>query len=116
MPGLLKVVDDPAKALTLLRTALDDPANQSGLPLSMIASFAAYYGDDALALTALHRAFVELRGLSLVEIWSPVFKRLRRDPRFKDIVRGVGLADHWRKTGRWGDFARPVGEDDFELL
>ena len=32
------------------------------------------------------------------------------------VVRGVGLADHWRKTGRWGDFARPLGEDDFEML
>ncbi|HVN02073.1 MAG TPA: TIR domain-containing protein [Caulobacteraceae bacterium] len=115
MPGLLKVVGDPAKALAVVRTAIDDPANQ-GLTLSMIASFAAYYGDDALALTALNRAFVERRNLGMVEIWSPVFKRLRQDPRFKDIVRGVGLADHWRRTGNWGDFARPVGEDDFELL
>jgi len=115
LPGLLKVVGDPAKALAVVRTAIDDPANQ-GLTLSMIASFAAYYGDDALALTALNRSFVERRNLGLVEIWSPVFKRLRRDPRFKDIVRGVGLADHWRRTGNWGDFARPVGEDDFELL
>jgi hypothetical protein len=48
------------------------------------------------------------------EIWSPVFVGPRRDPRFKDIVRDIGLYDHWRRTGKWGDFARPLGNDDFE--
>ena len=48
-----------------------------------------------------------------VEMWSD---RLRADPRFKDIVRDIGLADHWRKSGKWGDFARPLGNDDFEII
>jgi TolB-like protein len=116
MPGLLKAIDAPDKGLAIAHAAFDDPARQAPLGLSMIATWAAYFGDDALALAVLKRAFVELRGFGLAEIWSPVFARLRHDPRFKEIVRGVGLADHWRKTGRWGDFARPSGEDDFELL
>ena len=115
LPGLLKVIDEPDKALAIVRAAFDDPACQDSAPLAAIASWATYYGDDALALGALKRAFVDMRGQTLPDIWNPVFARLRRDPGFKEIVRGVGLADHWRKTGRWGDFARPVGENDFEL-
>jgi hypothetical protein len=33
----------------------------------------------------------------------------------KQLVRDLGLHDYWRKSGRWGDFARPVGNDDFEI-
>jgi hypothetical protein len=29
-------------------------------------------------------------------------------------VRELGLVDYWRASGKWGDFARPVGTDDFE--
>jgi tetratricopeptide (TPR) repeat protein len=116
LPEVVKAIGEPDKALETLRRAFEDAANQDGLRLGVIASCAAYLGDDAFALAALRRAFVDLRSFGLTEIWSPIFARLRRDPGFKDIVREVGLAGHWRRTGRWGDFARPVGEDDFEFL
>jgi hypothetical protein len=29
-------------------------------------------------------------------------------------VRELGLADYWRASGNWSDFARPLGTDDFE--
>jgi len=38
----------------------------------------------------------------------------RADPRFKALMREGGLADFWRKSGKWPDFCGPVGEDDFE--
>jgi hypothetical protein len=25
-----------------------------------------------------------------------------------------GIVDYWRQSGRWRDFCRPVGADDFE--
>ena len=115
-PDLIKVLDDPGAALRVIRAAFDDPACQDGGRLSAIAHWAVYYGDKDLALRAFRRAFVEMRSIVLIEVWQPLFAEVRRDPRFKDILREVGLVDHWRATGRWGDFARPVGDDDFEVI
>ena len=42
----------------------------------------------------------------------PVY--LRTDPRFKVIVRDLGLVDYWRASDKWGDFCKPSGKDDFE--
>ncbi len=49
-------------------------------------------------------------------LWLPMFRAIRQDSRFKDIVRDKGLSDFWRASGKWGDFARPVGDDDFEII
>jgi len=116
-PQLLQVIDRPDEALAIVRAAFDHPGCQDGGRMGAIAHWAVYYGDDDCALNALRRGYVELSGsLTVAEIWSPAFAELRRDPRFKDIVRDLGLAEHWRKTGKWGDFARPVGNDDFEVF
>ena len=114
-PQLLKVLDEPEEALKIIRAALDEPDYQDGARMGAIAHWAEHYGDRDLAFKALRRGFVEMHGLTVIEIWCPVFSELRRDPRFKDLVRDIGLVDHWRKTGNWGDHARPVGKDDFEV-
>jgi hypothetical protein len=36
------------------------------------------------------------------------------DPRFKELMREVGLPDFWRQSGNWPDFCAPVAKDDFE--
>jgi len=46
-------------------------------------------------------------------IWLPVFKSLRKEPRFLDLIRAMKLPDYWRVAG-WGDFCRPKEADDFE--
>jgi TolB-like protein len=116
LPELVKIFGEPDKALTILRAAFDDPAYQDGARMGAIAHWAVHLGDMDFALKALRRGYVEKRGLTVVEIWHPIFAELRKDPRFKEIVRDIGLADHWRATGKWGDFARPVGDDDFEVF
>jgi hypothetical protein len=45
-----------------------------------------------------------------------ILREAHDDPRFKDIVRDVGLVEYWRKSGNWGNFARPLGDDDFEMI
>ena len=47
-------------------------------------------------------------------VWRPVMRDLRTEPGFKALVKDMGLADYWRATGNWGEFCRPVGENDFE--
>jgi len=69
-----------------------------------------------LALAALRRAVVETQKTNLEGLWWSFPTGLRRDPRFKTIVQEMGLVDYWRETGQWGEFARPRGEDDFEVF
>jgi hypothetical protein len=115
LPRLLDVLDEPEAALRIVRTAFDDPIYQDGARMGAIAHWAVYYGDAGFALEALRRGYVEHHGLTVLEIWHPTFAQLRTDARFKQIVVDVGLYDYWRKSGKWADFARPLGADDFEL-
>ena len=110
MPALL---DKPEAAGIELRQFLDDPAYNNPLYRLPIADWASYYGEYQLALQALlevsdSSSFIEYA------IWRPLHKPMRRLPGFKDLVTKLGLVDYWRSTGKWGEFCRPVGEDDFE--
>ena len=49
-------------------------------------------------------------------MYHPILGDARRTEGFKDIVRDTGLVDYWRASGEWGDFVRPVGDDDFEAI
>jgi len=48
-------------------------------------------------------------------IWLPVFKSLRTDARFLELVRAMKLPEYWRVVG-WGDFCRAKPGDDFECI
>ena len=78
------------------------------------ASYAAYFGAHDLALTAYRRTAKHLIGVFMMSFWSPLQAEMRKLPGFKELVREVGLVSHWRTTGEWGEFARPVGGEDFE--
>jgi TolB-like protein len=112
---LADVLEEPSKALAILRSALSEAGGQSALRVDAIAHFAAFLGDDDLAIEALGY-IVDVGGTLVIDLWHPNFGRVRLDSRFKDLVRRTGLADHWRRTGNWGDFARPLNDDDFELI
>jgi hypothetical protein len=113
---LADVWDQPEAARAAIRQAFDDPANQNASSLTGIFLYADLCGDKDLALAALRRAFVDLNKINFEGLWWPFVTDLRTDPRFKDIVREIGLVDYWRVSGNWGDFARPLGRDDFELI
>ena len=113
---VLDVIDQPAAALGLLRHAFDDPANQDGTRMMFLAWYAARFGDDELAVAALRRGFLEYAGSYPTAIWFPCLSRTRRTPAFKAFAHDFGLDRYWRASGNWGDFARPVGDDDFEII
>lgn len=48
------------------------------------------------------------------ELWTPPYSGMRALPGFKALLRDAGIVDYWRQTGKWGDFCKPVGADDFE--
>ncbi len=113
---LVDVVDAPDKALALIREAYGEPFYQDGPRTGILAEWAAYYGDRDFALTALRRSVIELRSQTGMILWLPMFRTLRQDLRFKEIVRDRGYVDYWRATGHWGDHVRPIGDDDFEII
>ena len=80
----------------------------------------AYY-----AMIAAHHADIDcaidfLRAEYLVDgfgawyvLWFPQLKQVRASPKFKTFLIDLGLPDMWRKTGSWGDFCEPLGDQDF---
>jgi hypothetical protein len=94
--------------LPLTNLAKDNVWNRTG-----IAVFASYFGEHELALQAWKELIGSAPGLIYL-IWRPIHKGMRQLQGFKDLVREWGLVDYWRKSGKWGDFCHPVGEDDFE--
>jgi TolB-like protein len=115
-PHLLEVLDKPVAALALVRSAFEVPAYQDPSRMSILSHWAAHCGDTELALSGLRRAYVDLGGITFSNVWFPVQKQTRRLPGFKALLRDLGLVDYWRKSGKWGDFARPVGADDFDVF
>jgi TolB-like protein len=112
--SLADKLDDNEAASAIVRKAFEDPANQEALRMFLLSMYAGNFGDRDLALAALRRGSVDLRGGNVDNIWLPLEPGLRADPRFKQLVRDLGLIDYWRSSGKWGDFCKPVGADDFE--
>jgi adenylate cyclase len=117
MDGCVEVFDKPEAARTLLRGALEDPANHDASRLMIIGIQSGLYGDDGtLAVEAFRRSLLEFDFYAKFVLWWPSLKQARQTSDFKQLVRDLGIYDYWRKSGNWGDFARPVGDDDFEII
>jgi len=111
---ILSLIDRPAEALAVIRRVVDDTACQDSTLIMSLSWYAMRFGDMELAMAALRRCYIELRGFFWTPLWFPFFRELRSTPAFKQLVRDMGIYATWRATGKWGDFARPVGDDDFE--
>ncbi len=109
------VLLEPEKAQALVTHAAADNENQNAVRQSHLALLAGAFGAIDVALAAIRCAYVDQGLMPQRFLWLPAFTAVRKDARFKNIIRDLGLYDYWRKSGKWGDFARALGEDDFEL-
>lgn len=113
---LAEMLDDRSKAVAFLAAAVADDLIQDPLVMLSVAHLAVYLDAEDLALKALRVALIDVGGLlPVMDIWHPIFSGLRRRPEFKSLLIEVGLIDHCRKTGEWGEFIEPVSDFDFEL-
>ena len=101
----------PEKGLVELRRIYSDYDNLSESNITDISLCAAYFGDIDFAMDAMERG-IKINAMGLFKVWFPVMKEVRQLPRFKEIVREIGLVDYWKEYG-WPDLCRPVGDDDF---
>jgi TolB-like protein len=114
---LAERMDDRDEALAILRTELDESASKDPLGIMQVAHLAMYFDDEDLALEAIRKAIEpRLTHFNLLDIWHPCFAPLYARPEFKAVIEGTGLVEHCRATGEWGEFLRPVGSEDFEVI
>jgi TolB-like protein len=109
---MARFLGDPAAARSEVRRLANTPAGQAFAGRSMLASWAAYYGDAALALEYLSE--VAQGNPDFAVLWRPVMREVRRLPGFKDLVRRIGLVEYWGAYG-WPDpdLCRRAADDDF---
>jgi tetratricopeptide (TPR) repeat protein len=111
--SLVERIDSIAAARVFLRKMSEDPANQESFRMGVIAYLASAIGDTDLALTAMRHS-VDSGSKWPTILWASSTPAMRTDPRFKQILRDVGLIDFFRASGKWNDFCQPVGKDDFQ--
>jgi len=94
------------------RTSRSELSGHVGLAFAGVAIFAK---QKEVALDGLWYDFRSPSGLDSPLLWTPVFRPLRSEPRFRELVRAMKLPEYWRAAG-WGDFCRARETDDFECI
>jgi len=99
------------EGLAELHRLLNNDPNISVRSLMEFGWWASYFGDPEFAMNILEKAFSVDLG-SFFAMWLPVMHDVRQLPRFKELVREIGLVDYWEQFG-WPDLCRPTDDGDF---
>lgn len=105
--GMLSFLDTPASAAVAIREAA---VAATASEKAVLAQWAAYYRESALALELLQDATPHLSRPSL--LWMPLMSDVRKLPEFRGLVQRLGLVDYWRNHD-WPQFCRPMGARKF---
>jgi adenylate cyclase len=105
-------LDSPKEALIELHKIYSNYDNPEPSKYADMSVWAAYAGDAEFAMEAMEKHFsIDYSRISF--IWFPIMREVRKTPRFKELIKEIGLFDYWQQYG-WPDLCRPVGDDDFE--
>jgi len=103
--AVLERLDDRDAMLEYLG-GLHSRSSRPGIEYRIV-HWAAYLGDDEMALGSLQRSPEPWT------FWNPLLKRVRKTDEFKQILIDAGIVDYWREFG-WGSFCSPTEGDGFE--
>jgi tetratricopeptide (TPR) repeat protein len=104
-------IDTPEAGIAEIRRLAGEERYQANIPRINFALWAAFFGDDELALDLLTAALEQSR-TNTYYVWMPLFERARQRPAFKALLRDLGLVDYWREYG-WPEICQPTQGDDF---
>jgi len=100
------------EGLTELRRLYANDDNLSSDNLYKIAVWAAYLGDPKFAMEAMEKG-LSIQASGVFWFWLPLMRDVRQLPRFKELIKEIGLVDYWNEFG-WPDICRPLDNGDFE--
>jgi TolB-like protein len=106
-----KHLDSPKDGLAELRRFYKDVNYQDAGNTSAIMIWAAYFGDPDFAMDQLEK-LVNIDAGGINTCWYPVMHDVRQLPRFKKLVKKIGLVDYWNKFG-WPDTCHKLDNGDF---
>jgi len=102
----------PEEAIKNLRRIFDGDQSVSHADCMYIALWAAWFGDSGFAMDAMERG-LHINASGAFWVWMPVFHEVRQTPRFKSLIKKIGLVDYWNKFG-WPDICHQLDNGDFE--
>jgi TolB-like protein len=102
--------DDRPAALAALRREFE----RQPIPGITFAMRGDHYGDKEMVFATIRKQIVERNSPQIFNLWQFNESGWHGDPRYKDILRDLGLVDYYRKSGKWPDICKPVGQNDFE--
>jgi hypothetical protein len=109
--ALSEHVENPEAGAAEVRRLSSDKAYRSNIARINLALWAAFFGNDELALDLLTAALEQSR-TNTYYMWMPLLERARQRPAFKTLVRDLGLVDYWQEFG-WPPICQPAQGDDF---
>ena len=109
--AMIRYLDRPADGLPELRAMNADTAFADPISKRAIATWAASFGDPALALEAIRSAATRQGGNALF-VWLPQFREARQRPEFRALLRELGIVAYWQEFG-WQSVCRPLAAGDF---
>ncbi|HLF30054.1 MAG TPA: hypothetical protein VI566_03395 [Xanthomonadales bacterium] len=104
---MVAILDDREAALAQLRENILQPDYQTPLAQSIIAIWAAYFGDPELSLQGLKASRGNI-AVMLNNAWLALYSDVRKLPGFRELMTELGIATYWRTTGNWADACHPI--------